>query len=271
MSILRGCIAAILLAVAAGAAAQESRPAPGAAFRDCAECPELLAIPAGTFRMGAPSGDRQGEDWERPPRDVSVRAFALGKYEVTFSEYDACVADGGCPERPGDLGWGRGRRPVVGVNWDEAKAYAGWLSKKTGKAYRLASEAEWEYAARAGATTRFSWGDEAGRGRATCQDCQAPVPDRTSTVGSHAPNAFGLHDMHGNVWEWTEDCWNQTHAGAPIDATPRLSGNCRWRVIRGGSWRDFAPSLRASTRTWLAREFGDGIGYIGFRVARDLD
>jgi formylglycine-generating enzyme required for sulfatase activity len=251
--------------------AQEPRPSPGAAFRDCGECPEMIVIPAGRFIMGSPRTDRDANAWEQPQRDVTVAAFVLGKFEVTFAEYDACVADGGCTDAGDDRNWGRGRQPVIGISWNAARAYAAWLSTKTGKRYRLASEAEWEYAARAGAATRFAWGDERGTGRANCSDCEAAPRWRSAPAGSYAANAFGLHDMHGNVWEWVADCANQTHAGAPADSAPRLSGNCAFRVLRGGSWNEDARSSRAAARSWLPSDFRGGVGYIGFRIARDLD
>mgnify|MGYP000969083050 CR=1 FL=1 len=263
--------AAWLAAISSGAIAQDLPRAPGAAFRDCAECPEMLAIPAGRFAMGSPRRDRDAEAWEQPQHDVAIAGFVLGKFEVTFAEYDACVAAKGCIEAADDRGWGRDRLPVIGLSWNAAMVYASWLSHKTGRRYRLASEAEWEYAARAGSTTRFAWGDEPGTGRANCRDCGGTRLERTLPVGTYPANAFGLHDMHGNVWEWVADCANQTHAGAPSDGTPRVTGNCAFRVMRGGSWNENARHLRAAARTWLPPEFRGGIGYIGFRVARDPD
>ena len=133
--------------------------------------------------------------------------------------------------------WGRGNRPAIDVSWHEAQAYVAWLSEKTGKRCRLLSESEWEYAARAGAATRYSWGDGIGRNRANCSGCGSRWDDRqTAPVGSFAANGFGLHDMHGNVWEWVADCWNGSYAGAPSDGSARESGNCSRRVLRGGAW-----------------------------------
>ncbi len=265
---LAGALLAALGANAPDSAAQELRRAPGTAFRDCAVCPEMVIVPAGRFAMGQSHGDSSAEAWERPARPVAIGAFALGKYEVTFEEWDACVAEGGCSERLDDKGWGRGRRPAIGPSWNDAKGFAAWLSRKTRKAYRLPSEAEWEYAARAGAATRFPWGEEAGRGHANCHDCITPRIERTAPVGSYSANAFGLHDMIGNTWEWTEDCWHDSHAGAPGDGRPRLDGQCLGRVVRGGSWVEQARSIRVSARTLLPAGFRGGPGYIGFRVAR---
>ena len=178
-------------------------------MRDCPECPEMVEIPAGSFVMGsAPTGGLYHSWDEVPQRTVRMQGFALGKYEVTFDEWDACAAAGGCAHRPGDRGWGRGLRPVVYVSWEDAKQYVAWLSQRTGRRYRLPSEAEWEYAARAGTTTHFWWGNAADRNRANCAGCGSQWDDRqTAPVGSFPPNAFGVHDMHGNVKEWVEDCW----------------------------------------------------------------
>ena len=171
--------------------------------------------------------------------------------------------------RPGDRGWGRGSGPVIRVSWSDVQAYVAWLSGKTGEAYRLLSEAEWEYAARAGTTTRYHWGDDIGRNRANC------VGDRcgdswefTAPVGSFGANGFGLHDVHGNVWEWVEDCWNGSYAGAPSDGSAWESGNCDRRVLRGGSWVNIPRDLRAAVRGRI--DTGDRSSISGFRVARTL-
>jgi formylglycine-generating enzyme required for sulfatase activity len=221
-------------------------------FRDCPECPEMVVVPAGTT-------------WLASGRNVAIATpFAVGKFEVTFEEWDACVAQGGCSHRPDDRGWGRGRQPVMNVNWDDAQAYVAWLSRKTGKPYRLLSEAEWEYAAQAGS------GREArGANQANCGGCGSRWDGRqTAPVGSFAANAFGLHDMLGNVWEWTADCWNESHAGAAADGSMRLSGDCSRRVPRGGSWGNFPESTRSAFRSWSTSvSRGD---FNGFRVARTL-
>ena len=249
------------------------RPGPVTVFRDCPECPEMVVVPAGSFTMGSPSSEKGRDDNEGPVHRVRIPVpFAVGKYEVTFAEWDACVSAGGCGGyRPKDRGWGRGRRPVIFASWKDAKAYVGWLSEKTGKEYRLLSESEWEFAARAGTTTRYSWGNAIiGRNRANCRGCGSRWDFKeTAPVGSFAANGFGLHDMHGNVYEWVEDCWNGSYAGAPSDGSAWESGDCSQRVLRGGSWYRLPRYLRAASRGW-----GDtGFRYYvsgGFRVARTL-
>ena len=254
-----------------------SRPAPhrparrqaGEVFRDCLTCPELVVIPAGRFRMGCVSG-RDCQNFERPVHEVEVPSFALGVYEVTFEEYDG-FARATRRDRPDDQGWGCAGRPVMNVSWADATAYAAWLSEETGKAYRLPSESEWEYAARAGSTTRYGWGDDIGRNRANCDWCRSrwDHENRTAPTGSFAANAWGLHDMHGNVWEWVEDCWHQNYARAPRDGSAWTSGgNCGRRVMRGGSWLSDPSSLLSASRVWSDAERDDDVG---FRVARTLD
>ena len=248
---------------------------PGETFADALASggtgPEMVVIPAGTFRMGCLSYDDTCFDDEKPVHDVQIpRPFALSKYEVTFAEWDACVAAGGCKgHRPDDVGWGRGSLPVINVSWSDAQAYVSWLSKGTGNTYRLPSESEWEYAARAGSTTKYSWGNEIGTNRANCSiDFCGDGFGSTAPVGAFAPNAFGLHDMHGNVWEWVEDCWNDSYYGAPSGGEPWTSGDCAKRVLRGGSWYYVRRDLRSSNRSWNSTSFRSGI--IGFRVARTL-
>jgi formylglycine-generating enzyme required for sulfatase activity len=240
---------------------------PGETFRECAECPEMVVVSAGSFLMGSPQDDEWRDDDEGPQHRVTIAEFfAIGVYEVTFNEWDACVADGGCNGyRPDDEDWGRGRRPVINVSWNDAQAYVDWLSNRTREDYRLPSEAEWEYAARAGTTTRYWPGDEITAEYAFF----GSNVDRTIKVGSlERPNAFGLHDVHGNVWEWVEDCWNDSYAGAPANGTAWTSGNCDRRVLRGGSWIDDPWNLRSADRFWHER---DGrVGAVGFRVARPL-
>ena len=239
-------------------------------FRDCSTCPELVAIPAGEFRMGSPGSEEGRNGDEGPQRGVRVERFALGRYEVMFEEYERfAVATG--RGRPGDGGWGRGRRPVVNVSWEDAAAYAAWLSQETGARYRLPSEAEWEYAARAGTETRYSWGNDIGRNRANCGGCGSRWDnEQTAAGGSFAANAWGLHDMHGNVWEWVEDCWHDSYRGAPSDGRAWTSGgDCGRRVSRGGSWGYTLRSLRAAGRGRLVA--GSRGNDVGFRVARTLD
>ena len=242
----------------------------GERFRDCPECPQMVVIPAGRFRMGCVSG-QSCLAYEKPVHDVRIASpFALGVNEVTFAEWDACESDGGCGSyRPEDHGWGRGNRPVMNVSWENAQAYVSWLSRKTGEAYRLPSESEWEYAARAGSSSKYSWGNNIGRDRANCVGCGSRWDDgQTAPVGSFSPNSFGLYDMHGNVWEWVADCWNGGYAGAPSEGGAWLRGDCAMRVSRGGSW-DFPPRfLRAAYRYRITTGFRSYI--TGFRVARTL-
>ena len=228
---------------------------------------ELVEIPGGTFRMGDMSGDG-GYD-EKPVHSVTVPAFRMGKYEVTLAQWDACVADGGCGGyTPDDEGWGRGIRPVINVSWDDVQDFISWLNARTGGRFRLPSEAEWEYAVRAGSTTKYSWGNDIGQNRANCDiDYCGDRWEYTAPAGSFSANASGLYDMHGNVWEWTEDCWNDSYAGAPTDGSAWMSGGCGRRVVRGGSWNDSPGYLRSADRRWDTRSYRDG--HIGFRLAQD--
>ena len=229
--------------------------------------PEMVVISAGTFRMGCLTRRGCGRD-EKPVREVRIVSFALAKHELTFAQWDVCTEYGPCRSVP-DEGWGRGDRPVINVSWNDAQAFVGWLSRETGESYRLPSEAEWDYAARAGTETRYSWGDETGTDQANCDGCGSQWDDRqTAPVASFRPNPFRLHDMHGNAYEWVAGCWNDSYAGAPADGSAWLHGNCDRRVYRGGSWFSNPRYLRAANRN------GGSAGYrsfgIGFRVARTL-
>ena len=217
--------------------------------------PEMVVIPAGSFRMGCVSL-LNCFDEETPVHDVTIpQAFAVSKYEVTFEDYDRFTD----PHRVDDEGWGRGRRPVINVSWNDAQAYVAWLSQQTGRTYRLLSEAEWEYVARAGSSTAYSWGNFIGSNRANCDGCGSQWDNRqTAPAGSFPPNAFGVHDMHGNVYEWVADCWNENYAGAPSDGSAWTSGICEWRVLRGGSYDTSREPLRGG-------DLNDG-----FRVALTL-
>ena len=233
--------------------------------------PDMVIVPNGSFRMGCLLDDNSCFRNEKPVHNVRIsQQFALSRYEVTFAQWDACVSVGGCRGyHPDDEGWGRGNLPVINVSWDDARAYVSWLSKESGKAYRLPSESEWEYAARAGSTTKYSWGNAIGTNRANCDndDC-GDSWEYTAPVGSFAPNAFGLYDMHGNVWEWVEDCWNDTYSGAPADGSVWRIGDCAGRVLRGGSWSYYPRSLRAALR--IRNSSGLRFSSLGFRVARTL-
>ena len=230
--------------------------------------PEMVVIPAGRFRMGCVS-DLDCELDEHPVHEVRVESFELSKYEVTFEDYDRfTVATGRA--RADDAGWGRGRRPVINVSWDDAVAYTRWLSEQTGEQYRLPSEAEWEYAARAGTVTKYSWGNGIGHNRASCDVCGSQWDNKqTAPVGSFRPNGWGLHDMHGNVFEWVQDCWNESYQGAPTDGSAWESGDCSLRVLRGGSSFDEPRFLRSALRFRDSSSFRFNSG-AGFRVARTI-
>ena len=194
----------------------------------------------------------------------------MGMYEVTFAEWGACVSGGGCGGyRPDDEGWGRGTRPVINVEREQAQGYVEWLSSETGEEYRLPSEAEWEYAARAGTDTNYSWGDESGRNRANCGGCLSRWDSRTAPVGSFAPNGFGLYDVHGNVGEWVEDCWRDSYAGAPTDGSAWTDAQgCEFVITRGGSWIGSPMRARSAYRwEWAGSQRGRTSG---FRVARTI-
>ena len=244
---------------------------PGQTFKDCDECPEMVVVPAGSFMMGSPSREIGRDDDEGPQHEVTIRKpFAVGKYEVTFREWDACLADAGCGGyRPDNGGWGGGSLPVIFLRWNNAQDYTRWLSQKTGWEYRLLSEAEWEYAARAGTTTPYYWGEDVGWANANCADCGSRWGNKqTAPVGSFPANAFGLHDMAGNVSEWVEDCWNDSYDGAPSNGDAWTTGNCRKRVYRGASLYQEKKHARSANRrtSWLSNRYLTW----GVRVARTL-
>ena len=265
-------------------------PEPGTVFRDCDACPEMVVVPPGSFMMGSPASEAGRFDSEGPQHRVTIDyPLAVGVYEVTFAEWDACVAAGVC-YRPNDAGWGRGRRPVMNVAWEFTQRYVEWLSGETGEEYRLLSEAEWEYVARAGTRTAQHWGaSSSGRCRyangydgvrrrsrepVSCSDGFA----ETAPVGSFEPNAFGLYDVLGNVSEWTDDCGNESYVGAPTDGSPWASGVCSRlpeyaseRVYRGGSWADYLDNLRLANRFRFSTEGERWKRYIGFRLARTIN
>ena len=248
--------------------AQDARPKaiPGSTFSDRlrsgGEGPIMVVIPGGKFRMGCLSNDADCSDDEKPVHEVRIpAAFALSVYEVTFDDYDRFTV----PNKVDDQGWGRGRRPVINVSWDDAREYVAWLSGETGAKYRLPSEAEWEYAARADSTTKYSWGNVIGANRANCRrDVCGDKWVTTAPVGSFAPNSWALYDMHGNAWEWVEDCWNDSYLGVPLDGSAWLRGDCAKRVLRGGSWNHSPEGVRAAYRHGSDRPNF----LMGFRVAR---
>jgi len=251
-------------------------------FKECNECPEMVTTPPGSFFMGSPAGEPGRQTNEGPQQQiVFAQKFAVGLSTVSFDEWNACVAEDGCNAyRPGDYGWGRGKRPVINVSWEDARAYVKWLSQKTGAHYRLLSEAEHEYATR-GCTsptcpsTPFWFGAQISPDRANYDwrysyngSPKADPPRRTVATDASVPNPFGLLQVHGNVREWVEDCWNEALTGIPRDGAARITGDCTTHVVRNGSWKDEPKDLRSAKRSWeLANERQ---AEIGFRVARAL-
>ena len=248
----------------------DSAPSLGETFQDCDECPKMVVIPSVRFTMGSSKGEVGHEDDERPLHRVRIDyRFAVGVYEVTFAEWYACLDAGGCGNHiPDDMRWGRGNRPVINVSWDDAQSYVSWLSARTGKTYRLLSESEWEYVARAGTETAYSWGDSIGVNRANCDGCGSQWDDeKTVPVGSFEANAWGVYDMHGNVLEWVQDCYSKyIYYGAPSDGSAWESEDSSYRVLRGGSWRSIPRNLRSANRDkGIIRS-----SVRGFRVARSF-
>ena len=261
--------------------------APGQTFRSCQDCPEMIVLPIGAYQMGADSQDREATSREKPRHLVSISApLAVGRSEVSFTQWEACVAQGACRHyQPRDNGWGRENHPVIYVSWRDATTYVDWLQKKTGKPYRLLSEAEWEYAARAPApsASRLASLQPAGSGRAAKPDAQFINFDgsttykkgraglyrgKTVTIMQLKVNKFGLYNMRGNVSEWVQDCWFGSHQGAPTAGRAREKNNCQLRVVRGGSWYDEQSALRLSARK--PHDANARLNIIGFRVALSL-
>lgn len=251
---------------------------PGDLFKECETCPEMIVVPVGDFVMGSPESEDGRSDDEGPQHKVSfAKPFAVGRFAVTFDEWDACVAAGGCRKyHLSDKGWGRGRRPAINVWRDDASAYVAWLSEKTGTPYRLLSEAEREYVTRAGTKTPFWWGSSISSDRANYDGEYAfgggpkgEYRKKTVPVDLFEPNPWGLYQVHGNVYEWVADCWNNNYEGAPSDGSAWTAGDCNRGVARGGSWH-FAPwHLRSASRGALA----SGINFLagmGLRVARAI-
>lgn len=238
--------------------------APQSAVRDCPQCPEIVPIQPGTFEMGS----TEMFDFETPVHQVSIRKpFYIGRREVTFEEWDACFTEGGCKQKPDDRGLGRTRRPVTDLDWDDAKSYVAWLSQKTGKTYRLPSESEWEYVARAGTTTTYPWGRTVDKDKANCLGCTSDPVKKAIDTGSFPPNAFGVYDMAGNAAEWVEDCWSDNYRGAPTDGSAWTRPQCRERVLRGGSFNNDPRYLRSAARF----KYDQNVRFYtnGFRVVRD--
>lgn len=297
---------ALLVLIGTGVASAQM-PTSGSTFKECDECPEMVVIPSGSFFMGSPNDEAGRSDAEGPVHRVKIAApFALGKTHVTRGQFAAFVAATGYAAGSACYVFEEGRwirregrnwrdpgfrqednHPAVCINWDDARAYADWLSRKTGKTYRLPSEAELEYAIRGGTTMARWWGDSAddacqyanvadqtarkqvsGASGWAIHNCQDGY-GYTAPVGSFKINGFGLYDMLGNAWQWTEDCWNKDHHGAPTDGSPRTTGECGKRVLRGGSWASKPATARSAYRLWCW-DCGDRINFNGFRVARML-
>lgn len=255
----------------------------GSIFQDAPFAPELVVLPPGRFWMG--SKDGEGNDDEHPQHEVTIaEPFAVGRFAITFDEWDFAqyhtdweALTGIAPRRADEEKWGRGRRPVINVDWNDAKAYCDWLSAVSGKTYRLLSEAEWEYACRAGTATAFSFGDTISTVLANYDgnhtfgsSKKGEYRERTVEVGRFPSNAYGLHDMHGNVWEWCADAWHDTYHGAPDDGSARESDDKSLsRVLRGGSWGARPEALRSADRFGFLPDYRDR-GF-GFRLARTLN
>jgi formylglycine-generating enzyme required for sulfatase activity/uncharacterized membrane protein len=258
----------------------------GKPFRDCADhCPEMVSLPTGRFIMGSPQNEA-GRFGNETQHVVEIaKPFAIGRFDVTFDEWEACVKDGGCNVyRPSDEGWGRGNRPVINIGWDDSQSYLAWLTKKTGLHYRLPSEAEWEYAARAGTTTARWWGSKIDRTDAKYGPDDCPQQTHcggfasgagnwvnTAPVGSFPANPFGLFDILGNVWTWTADCWHSDYQDAPTDGRvwDEPGANCQRRVLRGGSWSVEPSFVRSAARAALPSNARNG--NVGLRVVREID
>ena len=245
-------------------------PSPGTIFRDPlkddGEGPEMVVVPAGRFMMGSSRSEEGRYNNESPQHEVAIDySFAMGRYPVMFVEYDL-FAQATDRKLPDDEGWGRGHRPVINVNWHDATAYCEWLGKQTGRSYRLPSEAEWEYAARGGTTTRYWWGDDEGENNANFDGSGCEWSgEKTSPVGSFEANSFGLYDVHGNVWEWCQDHWHENYAGAPTDGSAWVSGKENGpRVLRGGSWLSDPGNARAASRG--GDDPGGRYSGVGFRL-----
>ncbi|HKK30524.1 MAG TPA: formylglycine-generating enzyme family protein [Alphaproteobacteria bacterium] len=275
-ALLKGLIVALLPGLSASTLAQDELVFANGfeqIFFDCTDCPIMVQIPAGAFMQGSPPDEPERVGNEGPQRTVNVPAFAMSQTEVTFEQWDACVVDSGCSHVPSDT-WGRGDQPVTDVSWNHAQEYITWLSARTSEDYRLPSESEWEYATRAGTTSRFHTGDCITTDQANfygpnpAQSCPAgEFRGWTLPVASFAPNAFGLYGTHDNVREWVQDCWNSSYTGAPTDGNAWMTGDCSDAVLRGGSWFDFGRDLRSARRLRADREFRSDF-YVGFRVAR---
>jgi formylglycine-generating enzyme required for sulfatase activity len=300
-SLLAAILAAGLTTTATGQRERSApaKPEPGRTFTECRHCPEMMVVPAGRFTMGSPLDEPERRDNERQQEITFAKPFALSRTAVTWDQWEACVRDRWCDgiavdvalrtreedgePNPDYKDWGRGSRPVVGVSWFDAQNFAGWLNWKTGKddAYRLPSEAEWEYAARAGTTTAYPWGAKldhdygnfgvAGPGLGGKAEGRDVWTDTTAPVASFPPNAFGLYDMHGNTFEWTEDCYEADRAHAPADGSANKEGNCANRIFRNGTYLSNPYMQRSARRGAPYPATRRGRNYLSFRVAMTID
>lgn len=238
-------------------------------FKDCVECPEMIVVPAGSIIMGSPATETDRGVDEGPQHRITIRQrFAVSKFAITSKEWQTCVSQRGCRDDADD-GWGE-RHPVTGPSWNDAQSYVTWLAKLTGRSYRLLSEAEYEYATRAGSQTAYPWGNEIGNGNASCYTCGSQWDNKQpAPVGSFAPNRFGLYDMVGNVQSFVEDCYHDTYVGAPTDGSAWVSDDCQSRVVRGGSFARNGMELRSAARQ--PHGTTDRYPDLGFRVARALN
>jgi formylglycine-generating enzyme required for sulfatase activity len=254
----------------------------GQVFQECADCPQMVVIPAGVTTIGSAPNEPGRRPEEGPQQEVRFAApFAVGRYEISYAEWDACVAAGGCNNwRPGDYSWGRGGQPVIFVSWNDSRDFVAWLTKATGQPYRLLSESEWEYVARAcrdsSCRSRPFWFGQTitpelanyNSAYSYAGSPKASPRRRTLPVDAAPPNPFGVYHIVGNVRQWVADCWNPTLQGLPLDGRPRMTGDCESHVVRGGSWSDEPVDLRASARSWDDTKTRNP--NIGLRVARDL-
>lgn len=237
----------------------------------------MVVIKPASFMMGSPTTELRRDANEGPQRKVTFNdAFEIGKYEVTFNDWNTCVVGGGCQNYyPDDAGWGKGERPVINISWDDTQNYLRWLNKVTGLRYRLPTEAEWEYVARGGGDDPFSTGLSIDSTQANFNG-EHPYGEvkkgvyrrKTLPVGSFSPNALGVYDIHGNVYEWVQDCWSANHRNAPLDGQARSDGDCKYRVMRGGSWVAHGYQVRAAKRLRYTMDYR--YDDYGFRIARSL-
>jgi formylglycine-generating enzyme required for sulfatase activity len=298
IGILAGLSLALHLSTASAQPASGGNPGPGDTFSECRNCPEMIVLPAGSYAMGSPEDEALRRDNETLHTITFARSFAIATTPVTWDQWEACVRDGHCDgiavetaltslpngePNPDFTDFGRGTRPVVGVSWYDAQAFVGWLNAKTGEddAYRLPSEAEWEYAARGGTGTAFPWGSELdydygnfgtdGEGLGGKAEGRDVWLAETSPVASFPPNAFGVYDMHGNIFEWTEDCYEADRTDAPADGSANKQGNCANRVFRSGTFLSNPYMQRSARRGAPYPSTLRGRNYLGFRVVKTLD